>query len=72
MNILSPSCAVGPDGCTPDGETVVLSEEFTIRPNQQRHAVLSYRHYVPTSPNDTSSDPPGFSFKIQDDPIGFA
>jgi hypothetical protein len=55
-----------------DGETVVLSEEFTIEPNQQRYAALNYWHYVPTSPNDTSSDPPGFSFTIQDDPIGFA
>lgn len=55
-----------------DGETVVLSEDFTIEPNQQRYAALSYWHYVPTGPNDPSSDPPGFSFTIQDDPIWFA
>jgi hypothetical protein len=55
-----------------DGETVELSEEFSIEPVQQRYAGLNYWHYVPTSPNDPSSDPPGFSFVIQDEPIGFA
>ena len=55
-----------------DDETVDLSEEFSIEPGQQRYAGLNYWHYVPTSPNDPSSDPPGFSFVIQDEPIGFA
>lgn len=54
-----------------DGENVELSEEFTIEPNQQRYAGLSYWHYVPTREGDTSFDPPGFSFDIQDEPIGF-
>jgi hypothetical protein len=55
-----------------DGEAVELSEEFSIEPGQQRYAGLSYWHYVPSGPDDTSSNPPGFSFVIQDEPIGFA
>jgi hypothetical protein len=54
-----------------DDENVELSEEFSIEPNQQRYAFLSYWHYVPTREGDTSFDPPGFNFDIQDEPIGF-
>ena len=54
-----------------DGGKIELSEEFSIEAGQQRYAGLNYWHYVPTGPNDTSSDPPGFSFDIQDEPIGF-
>jgi hypothetical protein len=55
-----------------DGENIELSEEFSIEAGQQRYAGLTYWHYVPTGPNDPSSDPPGLSFVIQDEPIGFA
>ena len=54
-----------------DGKNILLSEEFSIEPGQQRYAGLNHWHYVPTGPNDPSSDPPGFSFDIQDEPIGF-
>ncbi len=54
-----------------DDENVELSEEFSIEPDQQRYAFLSYWHYVPTRDGDTSFDPPGLSFGIQDEPIGF-
>lgn len=54
-----------------DDLNVELSEEFSIEPNQQRYAGLSYWHYVPTREGDTSFDPPGFNFDIQDEPIGF-
>ena len=55
-----------------DGESVELSEGFTIESDHQRYAALNYSHYVPTAPNDPSSSPPGFSFRIQNEPIGFA
>lgn len=55
-----------------DGENIELSEEFSIEPGQHRYAGLNYWHYVPTSPNDTSSNPPGFSLVIQDEPMSFA
>jgi hypothetical protein len=55
-----------------NGENIDLSEEFSIEAGQQRYAGLSYWHYVPTSPNDPSSNPPGFSLVIQDEPLGFA
>ena len=55
-----------------DGEPVELSEEFTIDAGQQHFAALTYSHYVPTRAGDTSFDPPGFNFLVQDDPIGFA
>ncbi len=57
---------------TLDGEEVELSEDFTIDPDQQRYAALDYWHYEPTGLDDPTADPPKFTFKIQDDPIGFA
>ena len=55
-----------------DGKNIELSEDLSIEPGQQRYAGLSYWHYLPTRPNDPSSNPPGFSFVIQDELIGFA
>ena len=54
-----------------DGEDIELTEEFTIDQDQQRYAMLSYWHYVPTREGDTSFDPPTLNFEIQDEPIGF-